>query len=185
MTNLLPQDIAKKQRRRFLMRGILLLSLLIFGFSAVAMLALTPPLVLIRANAAALEEEIRTLDNSLSVRQERVEREELSAAREQIDALSDVFDADRELTEALRTAIERRPDGIALERIHYSRLHTEDENGERGELAVSGTAPDQDALSEYIASLEGARLFTSVDLPLSTLARVEGGTFSITITGSF
>lgn len=174
MFNLLPKAAKDTIRREYRVR---LAAVALFFLSAalvIAALMLLPSWFLSAQKEAAARARADALVRSLSQRSAAGLEQELRTAQQRLNLLSREAPVVSlyELTERIAAG---RPPGVSLESITFSRTP----EGRRAAF-VSGTARDRAALVSFSRSLERARAFEKVDLPLSALAKEKDLIFSLT-----
>ncbi len=138
------------------------------SFAAVVIaLALLP--AYIRASSAA---EAARYGAATAAENNKADRAALIAARKRIAALEDIARQPRTV-ELIGGVVKSAPVGVSLTSIHYS--HKTDETT----LSLAGSAARRQAGQEYVRILQTTGLFSSVAIPLTSLARAEDGSFQI------
>ncbi|MBP9669677.1 MAG: hypothetical protein KBE09_05310 [Candidatus Pacebacteria bacterium] len=139
-----------------------------FSFAALVIaLALLP--AYIRASAAA---EAARYGAATAAENNKADRAALIAARKRIAALEDIARQPRTV-ELIGAVVKSAPLGVSLTSIHYA--HKADETT----LSLSGSATRRQSGQEYVRVLQTTGLFSSVSIPLTSLARAEDGSFQI------
>lgn len=109
---------------------------------------------------------------------EHSDRETLLVARKRTAALQ-AIGKKGELSTALSLMLASRPKGVALRTFVYA--HKDN----AATLSVSGTAPDSATFRQYTDVLKGKTPIDKVTVPLTSLANLEGGAFTISVSGAF
>ncbi len=139
-----------------------------FSFAAVVIaLAILP--AYIRAQAAT---EAARYGATTAAENNKADRAALILARKRISALEHIALQPRTV-ELIAAVVKSAPAGVVLTSINYS--HKVDETT----LSLSGSATRRQAAQEYVRLLQAQGLFSSVSIPLTSLARAEDGSFQI------
>jgi len=126
-----------------------------------------------RSTKAAALEALQSAKDS-----DHSDRELLLTARKRTVALG-AIGKKSELSNALSLILDNRPKGIALRTFVYTHKDAV------ATLSVSGISSDASAFRQYIEWLKAKKLFDKVTVPLTSLASIEAGSFTVSITGSF
>lgn len=108
----------------------------------------------------------------------KVDRNTLSAVRKRLQAF-EYFSKEQQIAEAIAFVVERRPKGMEIRSFNY--VHKDG----AGTLDIAGSIADRAALKPYAEQFKDKEPFSRATIPITSLARLEGGTFSLAISGSF
>jgi hypothetical protein len=175
MTNLLPQQSLGRARSFYRGHFILTGSLILTACGLFSLLALVPAYTILRAGHIPAEA------SGASPSQARIdesERQSLDETRIVLLELKPVASSTVSFVGVLGDVLNVRPSGIAITNIIYT-------PGDPGTIVLSGTSASRDATSKYRTTLLDDPRFTSVSVPIGALAGVEGGHFTVTLTGAF
>ena len=175
MSNLITQ--AKGHGYTVAGRALMVGSLAIVFIAGVLALGIVPTYLEGHSARAEREAVLAALRDG-SVDTERTERQVLSDAKKRAAALQ-AIGAPQRVREALELVVVDRTKGITLRSLTYT--HKDDGST----LILSGKATDANVFKAYTAALKSKSLFQKVSVPLSSLANLEGGDFSLTLSGSF
>jgi len=106
------------------------------------------------------------------------ERDEIARAQTLVRALKPVFVSATSSLTVFNDIFSVRPAGVTLSSIGLRK-------GEPGTIAISGRASSREQINAYRAVLSENPAFKSVDVPIGAFVGAEGGSFSMTITGTF
>lgn len=180
MSNLLLPNAQKEAWRFYRARLVIVGSLVFLTGAFVAFLSLLPAYVLIRAEQTSLEEISKRTASGIVGDTFESERTEIARAQVLVTRFSSVATSSPAL-EMLQEALLVRPRGASVQDIRY----TAREGTKEGSIVISGTAVDRTSINAYREALVGNSNFKSVSVPVGALTGVEGGQFSITLTGAF
>lgn len=178
MSNLLPLQYEKIQKKRARARAVLISSQVALGCALVAALALFPLYVTLRAERTGIEERTAIVKELQKGGQLNADRAEMARIRAVIDAVPQLKMAQGKIGEALQAALTKLPASISVDTVSYK-------PGEKGQLILSGVAQKREDIAAYRDILRATPLFTDVSVPVSALAGAEEGRFSVTIIGTF
>ena len=180
MSNILPQELITTRNRQALVRALLVASIAAVFISCVVVLAVLPAYIDARVERIAREEGLQALGGNPSgaAAKGRTERETLDVARRRAESLEHIGKKQR-VADAIALAVESRQSGVTVKSFNYVRKMNE------GTLEIAGTVSDRLILKEYTDRLKGKDPFSKVAVPIGSLAKVEGGLFSLTATGVF
>ncbi|MBI4067818.1 hypothetical protein HY413_00210 [Candidatus Kaiserbacteria bacterium] len=176
MANLIPQEQLKTQSRAMVGRAVLTGALLCFFASIAVIFGLVPAYMRAHTERIAKAEALAALQSAKD--NDRSDREILLAMRKRTAALGTIGKK-AELSVAFSMLLSNRPKGVALRTFVYGR-----KDG-ASTLSVSGAASDPSAFRAYSEALKGKAPIDKVTVPLTSLANIEGGAFTITASGSF
>jgi hypothetical protein len=137
-----------------------------------------PTYISIRVDRISFEERNKAIVESVNSVQNKEERNALIDARKRIEDLESVFSSNNEVMDILLAVIERRPNGANISGIQYT-----NKNGKET-TRISGTIENRSQTQMYVAALESDRMFSTVNIPIATLADADEGIFIITAIGN-
>lgn len=171
MANVLPHERLRAVRSSYRARLVFAGSLIGILAGTVALLALVPAYTLVKAGQQNTEIQVAELPSS-------DERNEIARTQSLVRSLKPVLTATSSSLALFDEIFSVRPPGVKLSSIGYVK-------GEPGTIAISGRASSRDDINTYRAALSGDSRFQSVDVPIGAFVGIEGGIFSMTITGTF
>ena len=175
MTNILKKTTLERQSAELSARLLMGVSAGLSLAAIVLALSIAPAYVSVRAETSALTLEMQQTKAATS----RDGHATLAAAKKRVTALSDAA-ASGAAGDAITRVLADRDAAITVTSIQYS--HATDGTGT---LVVSGTAKTRQSVQSYVATLQSERLFTNVNIPVSSLTTSEAGKFDINISGTF
>ena len=182
MSNVIIQEQLREWNREMI--GRLLLATGIVGIlgAVVVALALLPAYIDARTERVHREEALAAIqaetEQGAKTAGGRVDRNTLLAVRKRLQAFEEISKGQR-VAEAIAFVVERRPEGMQIRSLNYMREEKE------GLLDLGGSVDDRALLRPYADEFKGKELFTRATIPITSLARLEGGAFSISTAGPF
>lgn len=183
MANLLPQDTQKMLFNRMVVRIAIVTSLLLSFVALVATAALLPGYLTLRTEDAALSYEIESLQQAGGT-QATEDRREVNATNKRLRTIEGTFLRSSQISEAIRVAIEARPQGMILERIAYDIAPAVGSTTPHA-LQISGILADRTDQSAYLTALRTEGMFTQVEIPISALARADQKELTVMLYADF
>lgn len=175
MINLIPKEekihITEEYRRRLLV--IFFLLLLCTG--AIAILLSLPTYIL-------FESKYKTVLDSLAVAKhlslERRDTETEASVRDLNDRVSVILSPaqKRSVVEITSVIVSKKVDGVYIQRISYDAVQNS------GNVSISGVASSRDKALAFVKALEGAQIFSKIDLPVGSLVKEKNLDFTISAT---
>lgn len=175
MSNLLPPNAERAVENFHRARFVLVGSLAAIACGAVVLLALMPLYAIVRAERTAAEESV---SNTAAASSSERDREDITRAQALIRELRPVASSTVSALEILDAALGARPKGVTVTNIHYSR-------GNPGTIVLQGLAPSREEISALRMVLAKDPHFSGVSVPIGILTGVQGGQFTVTLTGTF
>lgn len=173
MINLIPPDAQKQVKSEYWIRVVSVWMILVGSAFLLVTILLTPVYVLINGQ---LESFLYEYNQANSESQSFVESETEITEINKIATL--LANADEEVT---FSNIIIKIEQLASSDIQIENFTLSRKGGEISPIVVSGQAGSRFALTEFKDAIEASRIFKSVSLPLSNLAKDTDITFSITI----
>ncbi len=173
MTNLLPSQFLRKTQRFNRGRFVLVGSITSIICSLFALLALVPPYLAVRATAPGEMAQAAPpplLDNS--------DREDIARAKGLLTELKPLVASTSSVLTSFAAALATRPSGIRVSRMRYVQ-------GDPDSIVIEGTSRTRDDINTYRTTLSVDPHFKDVSVPIGSLAGIEGGHFTVTLTGDF
>lgn len=169
MINLLPPKIKRKLTRDYLLRFVSMI-FITTGISGLIMLSLSlPTLVMLKRQLGSI------LDSKEFVSKIETEQKILKEESRNIEAI--VAHIEKQKTQISHTEVINLIDSLAGEGVSVDRFVF----GEKGKLTISGLATTRPELSNFRDRLGREDIFSSVELPLSSLVNERDSLFSITM----
>ncbi len=178
MALIVPAEFATNMKWTVTARIVYLVCVMAIAAASMVMLATLPGYINMRSEKQNLSTVLDATMKNAEEQEKNAGRETLLGSKRRIEALSAIV-APTEASRHILDVVSVKPSGVALTAFSY--VH---KNGE-GTLVVSGTVTSRAALSGYVQALEASKRFSSVVVPITTLARVEEGEFDITLSGNF
>lgn len=182
MANVIATEKLHSQNRELLGRLVLTASVICILGALITLLSLLPAYIDVRTERVARETTLRAFKVGVQKNDEalvvNVDKDILTEARSRIKALEHTGRI-RRVGEAIALVIERRPRGAQIHALNYTK------NDTVSTLDIIGTIADRAALKEYAGALKGKGPFSEVIIPLTSLARLGGGAFSLSVIGEF
>lgn len=177
MFTLLPEQQKKKLFRQYRTRLTVVFLVFLSSFFAFNIALLFPSYISLRSEKLSYENEYA----DLSKRIESKDKQGLTPVMNQVQ--SDVMLADPDRTDvyrAINLILDHTTTNISLLSLNYIRGSKSDST-----LTIQGVARERSDLIMFSNNLKKELLFTSVDLPISNLAKQSDSKFNITLTGKF
>ena len=169
MSNLLPQSAQRKAWALVRSRAIFTVSLVMSGAVFVALLALTPSLVIYYTHILTVAP--ATQLRATTTNQNGAVLTQTQTTLSQLAPLS--FAASS--TPIINIFLAARPKGVMINRFTYV-------TGKSSTISVSGTAETSDILNEYRLTLASSGYFSAVSIPINALIGSKDGHFTMTLT---
>ena len=177
MTNLLPlvekKNIKQEYRMRVYIVSLLFLSVLII----IAIVSLLPLYISSLSKLNDIRSQMEVEKQKASYAAE--EQDPIKITREVNAKLAILGKKDSALPQSsnlITTIVGYKPDNIKINAIFYDRGLAE------GKILLNGIAEDRETLLSFLKLLEGEKIFTKVDLPISSFVKEKDIEFSIKIT---
>lgn len=179
MSNLLPKErldlVWEDYRSRLILTG----ALVFLGAAILAGNAFLPAYVALKVGENAQEQQkASSLLQSDPNPQSRAERADILRSQNMLTNVTPIVSATSSLTETLTSALERRPNGVLVNRINVV-------SGKSGSVVITGDANGREEINQYKDALSKDARFEGVSIPVGTLVGSGGGAFTITLTGNF
>lgn len=182
MANVIATENLHSQNRELLGRLILTASVICILGALITLLSLLPAYIDARTERVARETTLSAFkmvfQKNGEVPMGNVDKDILTKARSRIKALEHIGKTQR-VGEAIALVIERRPRGVQIHTLNYTK------NDKVSTLDIIGTVADRAVLKEYAGAFKGKDPFSEAIIPLSSLARLGGGAFSLSVIGEF
>jgi len=178
MTNALPKEALQAEQGRFRDRFLLVGALVFLGTAAISALALLPSHVALHVENKNLEQQSindsGTIPNPNS--EKKSERSDVIRAQALLENVEPFVSATSSPSEAISAALVLRPVGVRVDHISF-------ESAEKGTIAIYGISQGREGISQYREALSNSGRFKSVSVPVGALVGMEGGKFTITLSG--
>lgn len=138
---------------------------------------LLPSYVYVKFEKKSVVEEIKILEQKMSGSKEVDARQFIDLAKNKISKVKESSNK-KLFTEALSRVTNNVSSSISVTEITFER------GNESNQIRLSGVARTRDSLLAFMEVLKTENLFSSVDLPVSNLAKSTNIVFSISITAS-
>lgn len=179
MANLLPAKERKQFQREYFFRvAVVVLVFLLFS-GMLSVVLLLPSYFISKTKEDSIERQSALIQKAIALRENDVSLASLVHTKQKLDALrsaqGQVLQSD-----VIRTVVSAVDASIAVGAFYYTSRPNEE-----GELRITGRAVSRTSLIAFADRLKKESLFSSVDLPVSSLAQDSNIVFSITIKGAF
>ena len=173
MSNLIPDTLHKKIRAEYRARFMLAGSSMAIGAAFFAALALFPSFgVLFITRPAATAQILQTEES-------KQQSADIARAQTLVTYLAPVATASSSLSNAIISALERRPNGVRVDSIQYVTTVT------GVSITMEGVGDGRAQIDKYRSALQADSRFSSVRLPVDDLLGNKGSRFTITLAGQF
>ena len=176
MYHLLPTEDKKKIIAEYRARLLAGIFLLLSVSAAVLFAALIPSYFLASARRDAAAKELSAVSAKNDPDAENKLIAEIASARSEAILLSPL--SSMTVFDALHSAVLKKPADIKLDGFYFKAQDT-------GVVHISGVADTREALARYENALRSERIFTSVELPISSFASSRDINFTIAASGPF
>ncbi len=166
MSNLLPIESQRKMWAMYRARFLIVISLVMLVLALVGFAALVPGYLAITLSA--------TQEGSAQLQRDGADPVAMIRAQALVNNLAPVLSSTSSPTDMVLSVIEKKPRGIAIDRITYI----------PGQITLGGTG-SRETVTAYRTVLTSDPRFTSVAVPVAALVGSEGNRFSMTISGNF
>lgn len=175
MRNLLPFANRKKVKREYRLRLITLTLFMAASVVAIGSISILPTLFLSQSKKLSIENQAEFVERSIAHREAEVSLETLRDSRSRL-ALLATEDEQTTLTETIEVLCQCETTPLVdIDGFFYETF------GGIAKINVTGVASTRDALLSYKGRLERSEIFSSVELPISNLARDRDIEFTITV----
>lgn len=181
MINLLPKKEKKRLYREYLIRLVTLYIFFIIIISTVALLLLSPSYYLVHLKGNILEEQAKAYEKDSTDEAQSSTKIALVDIQEKLLILSDGGD-DVMLHEIISTIINGAGNGVSVTNVAYRNSGQEDV---MSNITIKGVADRRESLRAFSQYIEDYEKVSSVDLPVSSLAKERDIDFEINIKGLF
>jgi len=177
LTNLLPSERRHALTRNYFLRLGVVIVFLVTVLTCMAALLLLPTYVFLAESERSKEARLASIEVVLSSASETAFSTRLLALSKNIQTLSALAQASSSSV-IIRSVLVVPRAGITLSNFMYTpALGTQ-----KGTLAISGVATTRGALRDYQLALQNTPFVLSADLPVSSYAKNDDATFTITMT---
>lgn len=177
MFTLLSAQHKKYMMRQYRLRLLSVIVLLASATLVISIVLLIPSYITLRVERDRLnvENEIQSKDIK------KQNAKDLVHTLDEIKSMSSLVSVEStEIFEALKLVLNAKSPGIAITSANYTRGAPAPST-----LSLSGTASFRSDLIEFSRRLDREKLFTSIDLPISNLAKETDVKFTLTVAGNF
>lgn len=180
MANLLPKEQQDEVRREYRLRLLVLAFLFVFFLSVWAAVLLYPSYLQSREWESIQAGRLETLKNFTALLKEYNTAEIIKSTNLRVGLILEKNEAALKINESISHVLNEQPEGVFLTGFAYQKPQ-----GVLSRLVISGVSRNREILQGFADSLKKNRLFSKVDLPISTLAPDRDIPFSISIEGDF
>ena len=178
MINLLPLEQKKKLHREYTLRLVLVI---VSGFimtTVIGTVLLLPSFLLSKVKERVVSNQASLLEKKADKETADTPNNILIITKRHLTALSeDVTETSPSLV--ISTALSHKPNGVIIKQVLL------DKTPDGTLLSIGGTAESRGQLTSFSSAIEGDALFTSVEFPVSNLAKDRDIDFTIKVKGDF
>jgi hypothetical protein len=176
MFTLLPQDFRKDLLKTYHTRLASVISLFLLTLTALGICLFLPTFIFIKSEHSKLISEESALAESISKKNTDDFSKTLSSLKNDIDLIST---PDLNVSPIFKAVESHTLSGIVLQKMSYTTTQPQTFS-----LSISGVAATRKVLSAFAKELQQEEIFTSVELPISNLAKENLVPFTISIKGA-
>lgn len=177
MFTLLPEQHKKKLYKEYRLRLIVVVMFFVTSFFVVSVSLLYPSYISLKTEKSTLNVETQRLVDQIEFKN----GQGINATIANIKSDLRLSKPDETLiAQAISAVLNERPGGVYIDTLRYTRGI-----GAPSTLSLHGTAKDRNALITFSNNLKKELIFSSVDLPISNLAKQADVDFSLTLIGQF
>lgn len=178
MINLLPIEQKKKLHREYTLRLVLVI---VSGFimtTVIGVVLLLPSFLLSKIKERVVSNQASLLERKADKETANTLNNILINTKQQLTALSeDITETSPSLV--ISTALSHKPNGVIIKQVLL------DKTPDGTLLSIGGTAESRSQLTSFSSAIKGDALFTSVEFPVSNLAKDRDIDFTIKVEGDF
>ncbi len=175
MRNLLTNYTKRLIQKEYYIRLVILATLLSSSVLVIASVFLVPSYILAKAQKVSIENQARVIKQSLVSQEEESLSAALQLAQEELDILASIKDQ-KLFSERLKDVVREKPEGINLSSFTYKT-----QEGKKQSMVISGKAYTRNDLLSFEKKLRSNLDFSSVEFPVSNLAKDKDIDFSIAL----
>lgn len=177
MFTLLSTQHKKYMMRQYRLRLATVIALLASAALIFSIVLLIPSHVTLRAETNRLN-----IENEIQAKEIKMQNAKgLVQTLDEIKSMSSLVSIEEtEIFLALKLVLDAKSPDISITSINYARGAKS-----KSKLSLSGTASSRSDLIEFSRKLGGEKLFSSIDLPISNLAKETDVKFGLTVIGNF
>jgi hypothetical protein len=162
-------------KKEYWIRLVTILFFLLGLCALIGSVLLLPSYFLTFTKQKILERTIGSL-HTVEIQEYEVLGEVLVATQQKLSMMAE--SSGEEVSQVVADIILYKPAGISISAFMF-------EHHDRARLSINGIAVDRESLLAFKETLEGQEMFTSVELPVSNLAKDRDIDFSIAVEGNF
>lgn len=178
MINLLPIEQKEALHREYILRLVLIVVSGLIATVFMGAVLLLPSFFLSKTKERVISEQANFLEQKADKETADALRSILTDTKQQLVALSEAG-AKSPPSIVVGTALSYKPSGVLVKQVLL------DKTNAGLLLSISGTADNREQLTRFSDGLKEDPLFTSVEFPVSNLARGRDIDFTIKVTGDF
>ena len=172
MANILPPDAEKKMIELSRARYVIISSTILIIVAAIVAGSLLPSYLVLHFNPGGI-----VIPNTITDSEISADKQALMGSQSLLNVFAPSV-APVTPTDAIRTALTLRPQGIHVDHVSYTA-------GTTGTIILQGYADNTDAINAYKAALLSSKHFSAVDVPVGVLVGSDNGRFDVTLSGAF
>ncbi|MCW9054824.1 MAG: PilN domain-containing protein [Candidatus Pacebacteria bacterium] len=179
MANVLPQKERKRFQREYALRlGVVVLVLVIIS-AVFCSILLVPSFFMSILKEESIARQSELINKAIAIREKDASTASLLIFRQKLNALKEIQEQVLQ-TDVIETIARNTNDSVVVDALYYTKG-----SDATSQVKVSGRARSRTMLITFADNLNQEHLFTSVDLPVSNLAKDSNIVFSMTLTGEF
>ena len=174
MLNLLPEEQREKIKKEYKIRRLVVASFFIFISLVIASVSLLPPYLISKEKLDESNKHLNTFSNSPIIKKSQDLSSETDAINGKIKSLSvsnSVY-----IYDILNKILDKKTDQISIKNFVYLK-----KDNNNVSVTLSGLANSRESLIGFEKNLQNETYFSSVDFPVSNLAKDTNIDFSIQI----
>jgi Tfp pilus assembly protein PilN len=180
MFNLLPEKEKQSIVKEYSSRRLIVILAFVFVLGIVSAVSMFPSYLLSSARVKEVETQISAVRRSTIFTEATELEAKLQSTNQKIDLLMSSQKATK-VEDLISEIISQKDSSIRFTGFNYKKSVDKTP----GSFSVSGIARDRESLSTFVRVLQNNERFSTVNLPVSSLAKDKNAEFTLQITGSF
>jgi len=177
MFTLLSEQHKKLLYRQYRTRLLCVIFIFISGLFLSSIALLLPSYLALTTEDARLQSDIKSFLEQIS---EKNSKGLVTTLNEIKSIVALISPEDTKMYSVLKVILGKKPAGISITSIDYAR-----NDGAPSSLSFQGVAASRSALIQFSKTLQSEKMFSSVSLPVSNLAKESDIKYSLTVSGDF